>query len=246
MENRYDVFDYCLINSRIHNLNFVYKILSIILVLICLIMADSVIDIIVINFFLFIIMLWSNVRIRLYIRNLNSIKIILLLVFLVFSFIYLNVFVGILWCIKVMDIVIYLSIIMMTTTLNDVVYGLERLLRPIKGFVNVSDISLKMGMYMKFITILYSEGERIKNSKKLRGVRFKDISFIDKIDYLINGIVPVYRSAIDRLERLKNVMYVRNYGVSLNRCNYRLNKWGKTDTILLVINVVIILVIGIY
>lgn len=246
MENRYNIFDYCLIDSHVHNLNYTYKIISIILLAFCIVVANSIIDMVVINLFIFVVMLWSDISIRLYIKGLNVFKSVIFITFFVISFIYLNVFIGFIWALKVMDIILYISIITMTTSFYNIVYGIESLLKPFKGIMNVSDISLKIGMVFKFFSVMYSEYDKIKISKKLRGVRFSDMGFFDRLDSLVNGIVPLYNLTLRKLERLKNSMYVRNYGVSLNKANYRLNKWGKTDTIMLVINVIVVVIIFIY
>lgn len=246
MSDRYNVFDYCLINSHVHNLNSAYKILSIILFGFGVVIANSIIDMVVLNFFLLVVMIWSNVSIRLYFKGVFVFKGVLFSVFLIFSLIYLDIFVGLIWCLKLIDVILYISIITMTTSFYNIVYGVEKLLCCFKRFIDVREISLKIGLGLIFFRVLYGEYNRVKVSKWLRGVRFENMGFIDKLDSLVNGFVPVYYMALRRLSSFCNNMYVRGYGICLNTSNYRLNKWGKTDTIMLVINVMVNVIIFIY
>lgn len=241
-----NAFDYYLINSPIHKLNLFYKIISIIIVGGCLIVADSIIDMIVINFFIFVIMVWSDISIRVCFSSLRMFKFIILVIFLMLSFIYLNVFVGILWSLKFIDIILYLSIIAMTTSFYSILVGIYKFLSPLTVFVDVSEFVLKLVMVIKFLSIMYDEDARIRKSKKLRGVRFEDMGLIDKIDFFVNELGSLWDLSLMKLDRLKDNIYVKKYGISKYRCNYRLNKWRKTDTILLVINVMVMIIVAIY
>lgn len=246
MYDRYNFFDYFLIDSHIHKLNYTYKILSVVLLLFCIVIADGIIDMFVINFFIFIIMLFSNISIKLYFNNLSIFKFLMIIIFLVFSLIYWNLDIGFIWMVKIFDIIMYISIINMTTSFGNIVYGIYNLIKPLYKFFDVSKISLKIGLNIKFISTLYNENYKMIRSKKLRGVRFNDMSFRDKISSGLIEFNCVYKLACRKIEELENIMYVKNYGISEASGNYRLNKWGKTDTILLVINVLVIIITFIY
>ena len=73
-----EVFGYYHTNSSIHKLNYTYKILSVVLLLFCIVIADGIIDMFVINFFIFIIMLFSNISIKLYFNNLSIFKFLMI------------------------------------------------------------------------------------------------------------------------------------------------------------------------
>ena len=246
MKDKYNVFDYYLVPSHVHNLSSIYKILSTIILFILLIISNSLIDILVIVLYIFVIMLWSNVSFRLYISNLSIFKLLILLVLIFVSLFTLNIFTGIFWMIKLISFIIYLAIITVTTSLNDMVNGMYRLLRVFKNIMNVNEIALKFGMFFKFFSIFYSEYNRVRISKKLRGVRYFDMNFFDKVDSFVNGIKPVFNMTLIKLGKLRDNMYIKNYGISEYNTNYRLNKWRKIDTILLLINIILIFIVVIY
>lgn len=246
MRDRYSIFDYYLVESDIHKLNSSCKILSMLLVIFGVVMADSVIDMVVINLFLFLMMIWSNISFRFWGKNLFLFKEFIVFVCLVFGLLYWNVYVGVIWCIKILDIIIYVSLIAMTTSFSDMVYGIERVISPLRFFCDIKKLALNLGMSVKVISFLYSENDRINNSKMLRGVRDSDMKFSDRFWSFVSNVSVVFREALNKAGRFSDAMYLKNYGINRVRSNYRLNKWGKTDTILLVINVVVIIVAFIY
>ena len=69
MKNRFNIFDYYKVDSDIHKLSSVSKILSILLIIFCIVIADSFVDVFIVTFFIFIVMLWSNVSFRFLIKN---------------------------------------------------------------------------------------------------------------------------------------------------------------------------------
>lgn len=240
-------FSFCYsVSSRIHRLSSIYKIISIVILIICMLFCDSAIDMVVVNLYIFVIMLWSNVSFRLYWENINVFRSLLLLIFLFVSVFSLSVLNGALWCLKIFDVIIYLIIIAVTTSLNDMVNGVYRIFKPFKKFVNINVFSLNLALYFNFFGICYSEYDRIKLSKRLRGVRFGDMKFFDRLEYFFSCISPVIRRSVDRIGILRKNMYIKNYGISDYISDYRLNKWRKTDTMLLIVSIFMMIVIFIY
>ena len=246
MYNRNGIFDYYAVDSVIHRLSPIYKVLSVLFMIVFLIFGHSVMDMILINLFIMVMVLFSDISIKIYINNLGVSKAMILVVFIISLVISRNIWIGILWIVKAIDLVIYLSLMTMTSSFNSIVYGVKWLLRPINVVSDVNKIAVNMGLFSKFITILYNENVRIRNSKALRGVMYRDMRIGDRVSSFFKSVVPVYRSSMDKIRAIKESMKVRNYGCFLTRSNYRLNKFGKTDTILLGINVVVLVLIIIY
>ena len=243
MQNNYSIFEYYSASSRIHRLSAIFKIISLIILIISLILSKSVVSLCVINIYIFLILLWSKISFKLYFSNLKVFRFLLFIVFVLVSLFSLDILLGLVWTLKVFDLLIYLIIITITTSLNDMVIGIYRLLKPFKDFFDTRRFSLSFALFFKFFGICYSEYNRIKTSQIIRGVRFSDMNFFNKVEYLINGIKPVLKKSLKKIKLLRKNMYVRNFGVSDNISNYRLNKWGIIDTMLLVVNVLILIVV---
>ena len=246
MKDKYNIFDYYLASSYIHKLSSIYKLISIVLLFIVLINANSVIDIFVVTLYIFVILLWSNISIKLYFKNLFIFRLPLLLIFILVSTFSLNMFNGFLWFIKISDFIMYLIIVTITTSLHDVVNGIYRIFKPLRNIINLNELALNFGIFFKFFNIFYSEFNRVKLSKKLRGVNFSNMGFFDKLDFNINGLKPVFILTLQKLYKIKNNMYIKGYGISDSISDYRLNKWRKTDTILLIINLILVVITFVY
>ena len=246
MYNNYSIFEYYSVSSKIHKLSSIYKIISLIILIFALLFSNSFIDIMVINLYIFLIVLWSNISFRLYFSNLRVFRFLLLILFVFVSLFSLNILLGLLCTIKVFDLLIYLIIITITTSLNDMVNGFYRLFKPFGALFDIKNISLFCSLSFKFFGICYGEYNRIKISQKIRGVRFNNMKFFDRVVYIIYGLRPVLKKSIDKLKLLKKNMYIRDYGVSDYISNYRLNKWRKLDTMLLIVNFLVLIVTFIY
>ena len=134
----------------------------------------------------------------------------------------------------------------MTTSYYNLVLGVRALFKPFGFLVNVNRIAVYCGCFLKFISVMYSERERIERSKWLRGVKFEDMKFVDRIDSLLNEIVIIFKFSFIKVDKFKNNLYLNKFGVDNLKYNYRLNKWGKTDTILLIMNVLLLFVVFVY
>jgi energy-coupling factor transporter transmembrane protein EcfT len=233
-------------NSRIHKLCSFYKILSLVIIFLCLIFADSFIDMGICLFYIFVVIIFSDVSVRVVLNSLMMFKFIIFLLFFLFSFSYLNLLIGFSIALKFILFILYLSVISMCTSFYEVVDGMRKFVKPLSIFFDTKELVLNAACLIKFFSIMYSENDRIRASKRLRGVRFNDMNVIDRMDSFINNLGPLYREVIGKLRKLKRGMVVKKYGISDVRYNYRLNKWGKTDTILLVINVMIMIIVAVY
>ena len=246
MYNNYSIFEYYSVSSKIHKLSSIYKIISLIILVFALLFSNSFIDIMVINLYIFLIVLWSNISFRLYFSNLRVFRFLLLILFVFVILFSLNILLGLLCTIKVFDLLIFLIIITITTSLNDMVNGFYRLFKPFGALFDIKNFSLFCSLSFKFFGICYGEYNRIKISQKIRGVRFNNMNFFDRVVYIIYGLRPVLKKSIDKLKLLKKNMYIRDYGVSDYISNYRLNKWRKLDTMLLIVNFLVLIVTFIY
>lgn len=246
MYNKNVIFDYYVIDSIVHRVNPVVKILSLLFILIVLIISNSTMDMIIINLFVFMLVVFSDISIKIYSQNLNALKIFLLLVFILGFIIGKDIVIGILWGLKVIDLILFLSVIVMTSSFSSIVYGVESFFSPFKNIINVNNFALNVGLFSKFIIILYNERIRISNSKELRGILYKDMNIWNKVKSFFDTIFLGYRNCINKINKIKMIMKVRNYNSFSTRSNYRLNKFGKIDTILVGINVVILILVIVY
>lgn len=237
-----DNYNVKLIDSRIHELNCVYKVLSIFFMLLFLLLSNSSMDIFMINLFLFVLMVWSNIKFRVFLKIISIFSVFLFLIFFLLSLIYFDLFISLVWIIKLIDFIIYLALIGLTTSYFDLVLGVGFIFKSIYNNAIVYNIS----GFIKFISIMYSEKIRVETSKRLRGVQYSSISFVDKIDVLLNDFFMVIKFSLHKLSRLRSNVIISKGEVNFLKYKYVLNKWSKTDTILLIINFLMMFIVLVY
>lgn len=233
-------------NSNIHSLNYVNKIISLLFMIIFVLFSNSGMDMFMINLLLFVVVLWSNISIRTLIDNLSFFGIFIFIFLFIVSLVSLNVELGMFLTLKIIDILICFSLVGMTTSYYGLVKGLRFLLKPLGLLFNVNIIAMNLAGFLKIMSVIYSERKRIDTSKRIRGIKVDRMGFIDRIDFIINEFTIVIKYSIDRIDKLKNSLYLNKYGVDSLKHNYRLNKWIKTDTILLIVNVLMLFIILVY
>lgn len=234
------------ISSSIHKLNYAYKVLSIFLVFICIVLTDSNMDLFMVNFFIFIIMLLTDIKLRVYLRNISMFSVFLFLIFFCVSLVNLSLYEGFFFTVKVIDLILYISIIAISSTYYHLAIGVRNFLFPFRYFINIDKVSLNLAYSIKFVDCLYDEYDRVHRVSEFRGVNFKKMGVIDKLTNFFNELGILVRFAIFSLNKQRDNVLVKKYGVDSFRYNYRLNKWGKTDTILLVINFIVIFITFVY
>ena len=113
-------------------------------------------------------------------------------------------------------------------------------------FVSVNDIAMIIGVSLRYIQDLSFEASRIKNIQYLRGVNFNVKGIKDKLSTISGIFTPMFTLTSQKSLKLMEMMDIRLYNYSKSRTNYRLNKWSKKDSALLVLNILILSIVMFY
>lgn len=242
MYNRYDIEKYYLEDSIIHRLNPFFKILSTIIVIITICICQSIIDYCLLGLYLFTTLIWTNIDLKIYYHNLISVLPVVVffgLLGLIFS---LNVSVMLAIILKLIYILMYISVLTYTTPPTEITYGIEKIFSPFDKINLANKIALKITLWLRFIPIFTSEKERILNSEKIRNITYSN-NIKENIIFSINNYKIIFNSSFKKLKRLANVMYLRLYNYCYKRNNYRLNYWKFIDTLLIILNIIMLLAV---
>ena len=243
-----DVDNYKLqtINSNIHNLNYLNKVLLFFFMSLFIIITDSSMDIFMVNLLLLVILSWSNIGFRMILKNIRIFGVFIFIVLFLISLISLNLYIGMFFTIKIIDFIVILSIIGMSTSYYVLIRGIRFLLRPIGFMIDINKMSIKFAGILKFMAVMYGEEDRILVSKRLRGVNYNSLGFVDKIDYILRELPLLIKYSINKIGIYRDNVYVNKYGIDSVKYKYRLNKWTKTDTIILIINLFMLFIVFVY
>ena len=99
---------------------------------------------------------------------------------------------------------------------------------------------------IRYIPTLTSEASRIINAQKLRGINFKSKNIKERILSISGIFIPMFTLSIKRAELSADIMDLRLYNYGKSRTNYRTNKWKVVDTLLLVLNILILIIVICY
>ena len=223
-------------SSVVHKLNPVFKIISLIIMIISIFFIDSYIDITLLSMYLLLTMLYSDIDIKIF---LIFIFIIDLIFFTSINRIIFDIF-------KLIFIVLYSSILTYTTSITELTFGIEKLLRPFNKLIPVGDIAMIITLSIRYIPTLTEEASRIIKAQKLRGINFDTKNIKEKIISISGILMPMFSLSIKRAEESADIMDIRLYNYGKSRTNYRTNKWTKINSLLLILNILILIIIIYY
>ena len=205
---------------------------------------DSYKDIIMLTSYLILMMIYSDINILTYLRNIYSIKIFLVFILIIDLIFNINNTIYDLY--KLIFIIIYSSALTYTTSTSEITYGIERMLRPFNNYIPVNDIAMIITLTIRYIPTLTMEADRIIKAQKMRGINFDNKNIKDKISTLVGVFIPMFVLSLKKSESLGDIMDLRLYNYGKSRTNLRTNKWKKKDSLLLVLNILILSIVIFY
>lgn len=243
-------------NSFIHRLDPRGKLLSLIVLMVCIFLKfESV----AMNFlvygilfiFIYIIMRIAHIKLGMLFKQLKAMWIMILILLIVNMLvkgdesmgtidvfntgwiIYYSAIYNTLYIVFRLIIMLGLTLVLTATTKPlELTNALEWLMNPLKVIkFPVHEIAMTISLALRFIPTLLEETDRIMKAQASRGVDFQNGKFSEKIRAIVSLIVPLFISALQRSEELANAMEARGYDPSAKRTKYRVSKWQVKDTI---------------
>jgi len=227
--------------SIIHNINPLIKIICILIFTFLCLLSNNLLFLILLIFLLILIIYVSNVPRNLYINNLKFILPMMVFIFVI-NLIFSNIYSTFISIIKLVLFILYSQVLLYTTKPNDITYGLEYLLSPLKIFnINASSIALTISLALRFIPTIFIESDKVIKSQISRGLNLSG-NIAEKCDKIISVIFPIFDLSLKRGEDISNVLEMRLYKVDGKRTKYKNNSVTIIDALSLLIHIVLILV----
>ena len=135
---------------------------------------------------------------------------------------------------RLLFLVIFASILMMTTSPMSFSDGLERLLSPLERFGFPSqEMAMMTTIALRFIPTLLEETDRILKAQLSRGADFESGGIMKRIRAFVPVLIPLFVQVFQRAENLAIAMESRCYqnGVARSRLNPLV--WDKGDSFVL-------------
>lgn len=235
---------YIPIKSKIHSLNPLSKIICTVLFLIMCGFSNSIESSVCLLLLVFIMILNTNINIKIYLRIIKSITFLLLFILIIDLIVKVSIINILSMLATTISIVLYTSILTLTTPPTEITYGLERFFSPLKIFgIKVNRWALSISLALRFIPSIIDQGNKILKSQASRGIDYYNSNIVGKFLAIKALLIPMFILTVKKADMLADAMEVRLYSIDSKRINFRQNKWGPFDTYLVMIHILILIVL---
>ena len=239
-------------NSVVHRLDARIKLLIVLFYIVTVFfIADYVMYAALFLFVLFVALV-SKVPIRTLLRTIRTILILVLITSainlfftkgeeLLFSWRFITIYKegverSIKLALRLVLLMIFPSLLTLTTTPMELTDAIESLLSPLKVIkVPVHAIALIMSIALRMIPILMEETNKIILAQKARGADFDTGGAIKKAKAMIPVLVPLFVGAFRRADELALAMDARCYSSVAQRTKYKVMKVKAADIVAAII-----------
>ena len=214
------------------------------LITILLIISNNILE----NLFLFLIFILiifiSKINYKLFINSILKLKLFLISIIIINLIFNIEILLIVNNIFKIILIIIDTSILMYTTSTNNLIYGISMLLKPLKKIkLNPNKIALSISFSLKFIPIILEQSSNTFESLISRGIDYKSSKLKEKIKILQLIILPIFINSIRKADNISDIMELRLYDINKTRSNYRINKWNFIDTLYLILFFMIFIIL---
>lgn len=142
---------------------------------------------------------------------------------------------------RLLLLIIFSSLLTLTTSPLSLTDGLETLLKPFKKIgLPVHELAMMITIALRFIPTLLEETEKIMKAQTARGMDFSRGSILQRIKSLIPLLVPLFISAFRRADDLATAMEARCYRGGVGRTKMKQLKMNLADGISLTLVAILI------
>ncbi|MDD4734375.1 MAG: energy-coupling factor transporter transmembrane component T [Bacilli bacterium] len=241
MLNNVAIGRYYSINSPVHSLNPIIKIIGTLLFIISVFFANTLTSNLGLFFMVTFMAVLSKVPSSVYFKTLKSLRGLLIALFII------NIIMGVgiketaIIAVRLIFIVIYTSMLTLTTSPTEITYGLEKVFSPLKIIkIPVNKMALSLSLAIRFIPTILDQADKILKSQASRGIDYNNSKIKGKFMALNAMLYPMFSLSIKRADDLADAMEVRLFSINSKRTNYRINKIKIFDILVLLLHIGII------
>lgn len=227
-------------DSLIHKINPLIKIISILLILMSSLffnLIQNILLLIVISIMIYI----SKVDKTTYLKNIYGFRYFIIGILVIYILSRLNILLILNNLIKIIINILITSLLLYTTTIKELNYGLNILLKPLKYIkINYNKISVIIIITIKFIFIVFEETDKLFKAYKNRGLKFNG-NIKEKINKISMFLSTLFYLLIKKSNDISNTLIIRNCDLEklIKKDKIRINYLD----ILFMINIVLIIIL---
>lgn len=232
---------YIPLDSQIHKMNSISKVICLLLFLMSLFFNDPFL-IATLVILTSIMVTLSKVPVNLYLRSIAGLKMLIIFLVVITFIFHESWYLMITSTIKIILGVVYTMILTYTTSKSEITYGLEKVFAPLSRFkVPVKEMALAITLALRFIPTIFEQTEKIMKSQASRGIDFNHTNIKGKVIAISSMMVPMFILTTKKADAVADTMEVRLYSQNMKRTNYRFNKWSTFDDQMVFLHVAILI-----
>lgn len=227
------------IDSMIHRLNPIIKLVNFVIVLLIVLYTSSIYIVSFIMIFLLFMIIESHVPLRYYFNTFYSFRYIYILVAIICAYngIVFNTY--LVYIFKLIIVFEYINVLSYTTSPSETIYSIDRALSTFNFlYLNVSILAFKINSLLRYHPLYMNTKYSLIKSSSSRGVIYNTLNLDKKFRLYVNTIrVTKHKSNLIMKESK-----LRLFDIKKRRTNYRTNKVSYYDIFFLLFHLLLLYV----
>jgi len=249
-------------DSPIHNMDPRVKILSCLIVIICLFFVNNFWGYLIFGTLILMSIFISKVHPKFVFRGLQPILFIILFTLIIHLFMtegriiyrlgflkitYEGLIRGLFISCRLFILILTTSLLTLTTSPISLTDGTEKLLSVFRSIgIPAHEIAMMMTIALRFIPTLLEETEKIMKAQISRGADFESGNILNRTKSLIPILIPLFVNAFRRADDLAIAMEAKCYRGGMGRTHYRKLQIKKSDFLALAFILIIVISTSIF
>jgi len=216
--------------SNVYNkINVSTKIWGLILLIISILISKSIYGVIALSILLLILILFKNKSVKFYINSINSTKIMLLFIFIMYIIFFRNILYSLIFVYKVILVILYIKHFSINMKIQKLINGIMTIFRPIK-IMKQDEIAYKIVMFFSFFSFY-------NNAKKEIFLNYNNKEKLKYIFSLKYNIFPRVFLAMTKMDLLESSLKLKFY-----KPKYETKNMESNITLLILVVIFIIII----
>ena len=241
MYSRNSFGSYYPVDSCIHRLNPVVKLINFIIIVFIVLLTTSTYINVFMLLLVIIMMLLSFVPFKYYLKTFYSLRYVYVLIMLICYYFNTSLELCLVYMSKAVILVEYLNILSYTTSPSESIYGIEKLLSFFNFlYLPISSFSFKVNSMIRYFPLYLTVKDKTYKASSSRGIDYNHMNIFSRIIYSFKTSKNIRRLTKYRNNEISLCSELRLYDVKKYRTNYRTNKVGFYDIFFLIFHVILI------
>ena len=229
------------VNSVIHKLNPIVKLILFLVAMFLIISTNSLYMHLFLLAVIIVMMLLSYVPIRYYTKTIWFFRYIYILIAFVSAYLGNSLELTISYMLKIIIFVEYLNVLTFTTSPSETIYAIEKIISPFNFlFLPLPQIAFKINSLLRYIPNIQDVQHKVLKAASSRGVDYYYSNIFGRLFALDNSLSGVFALVTRKNNETLLSLRLRGYNERKQRTNYRTNKIGFYDIIFILFHILLV------